>query len=524
MFSATRALAPVARVSAAPRAFLSRRVGPAETNSRAFPKRRAAARARARAALFPAIARRGFVLAAANSAGVDSEPASASASRVDDVVVYAFNDDGSATVSAIALDVAAEDADIAALEASVARDPAATLEASASMPTAARAPAPPASPAPAAPAALAAPAAPGRVAAEGQHEESAMAAFTSDDMLCMLYGVDQDKEDAKHKVAFFDVDAVVDPEALRRVLAAAAAESRRPDSTASVASSATNEIAAPAPDDAVHHLVARFEAARSRCPAWARVALAPAFALITLLLRVFRVFRPETTSPETTSPEPFATSPFASLRGASCAEADTSRLATALHETHVAPAVYPEAERYAKQLRYDGYKIVLVSSAPEFLVAPLGRALGASRVIGAVLEETAEGTFTGAFAATPDAGCGDGEAKRNRVESFARDAGVSLSNSIAYARAGTDAALMRRVGKAYAVSPDESLASRAEAEGWRTLRWAEDAATARERQAAAEEARVAAAARFVAPKNAASRGWTIVDPDQYDPENAARSR
>ena len=523
MFSATRALAPVARVSAAPRAFLSRRVGPAETNSRAFPKRRAAARARARAALFPATARRGFVLAAANSAGVDSEPASASASSVDDVVVYAFNDDGSATVSAIALDVAAEDADIAALEASVARDPAATLEASASMPAAARAPAPPASPAPAAHAALAAPAAPGRVAAEGQHEESAMAAFTSDDMLCMLYGVDQDKEDAKHKVAFFDVDAVVDPEALRRVLAAAAAESRRPDPTASVASS-TNESAAPAPDDAVHHLVARFEAARSRCPAWARVALAPAFALITLLLRVFRVFRPERTSPEMTSPEPFATSPFASLRGASCAEADTSRLATALHDAHIAPAVYPEAERYAKQLRYDGYKIVLVTSAPEFLVAPLGRALGASRVIGAALEKTVEGTFTGAFAATPDAGCDDGEAKRNRVESFAREAGVSLKNSIAYARAGTDAALMRRVGKAYAVSPDERLASRAEAEGWRTLRWAEDAAMAREREAAAEAARVAAAAHSVAPKNAASRGWTIVDPDQYDPENAARSR
>ena len=269
-----------------------------------------------------------------------------------------------------------------------------------------------------------------------------MAAFTSDDMLCMLYGVDQDKEDAKHKVAFFDVDAVVDPEALRRVLAAAAAESRRPDP---IAPSETTETS---------DLVARFEAARSRCPAWARVALAPAFALITLLLRAFCVFAPSASS---TVPSPERTAPFASLRGASCAEADTSSLATALHDAHIAPAVYPEAERYAKQLRYDGYKIVLVTSAPEFLVAPLGRALGASRVIGAALEKTVEGTFTGAFAATPDAGCDDGEAKRNRVESFAREAGVSLKNSIAYARAGTDAALMRRVGKAYAVSPDENL-------------------------------------------------------------------
>ena len=507
MFSATRALAPVARDAAAPRAFLSRRVGPAETNSRAFPKRHAAAGARARAALFFASARRGLVLAAANSAGVDSEPASASASSADDVVMYAFNDDGSATVSAIAFDVAAADSDVAELEASVARHPAATPGASSSISAAARAPAPAAPDTP--PAAPDAPAAPGRVAAEGQHEDSAMAAFTSDDMLCMLYGVDQDKEDAKHKVAFFDVDAVVDPEALRRVLAAAAAESRRPDP---IAPSETTETI---------DLVARFEAARSRCPAWARVALAPAFALITLLLRAVRVFAPSASS---TVSSPERNAPFASLRGASCAEADTSRLATALHDAHIAPAVYPEAERYAKQLRYDGYKIVLVTSAPEFLVAPLGRALGASRVIGAALEKTVEGTFTGAFAATPDAGCDDGEAKRNRVESFAREAGVSLKNSIAYARAGTDAALMRRVGKAYAVSPDARLASRAEAEGWRTLRWAEDAAMAREREAAAEAARVAAAAHSVAPKNAASRGWTIVDPDQYDPENAARSR
>ena len=95
---------------------------------------------------------------------------------------------------------------------------------------------------------------------------------------------------------------------------------------------------------------------------------------------------------------------------------------------------------------------------------------GEGHSVGATNEET--------FAATPDAGCDDGEAKRNRVESFAREAGVSLKNSIAYARAGTDAALMRRVGKAYAVSPDARLASRAEAEGWRTLRWAEDAAMA----------------------------------------------
>ena len=53
------------------------------------------------------------------------------------------------------------------------------------------------------------------------------------------------------------------------------------------------------------------------------------------------------------------------------------------HEAFVRDAVFPEALRYAKQLRYDGYKIVLVTAAPAEALKPLGRAMGASRVIGA---------------------------------------------------------------------------------------------------------------------------------------------
>ena len=36
-------------------------------------------------------------------------------------------------------------------------------------------------------------------------------AYSSDDVLCMMYGVDVDKEDAEHKVAFFSVDGAVAP-------------------------------------------------------------------------------------------------------------------------------------------------------------------------------------------------------------------------------------------------------------------------------------------------------------------------
>ena len=132
-----------------------------------------------------------------------------------DAVTYAFAEDGSAAV----LDAPVGESEESTVTSSGASD-AETLAASAGA-----SPAPPASPASPAPdlerltfepsrvedlkeassAAAAATAGP----AQGQTDESAMAAFTSDDMLCMLYGVDQDKEDSKYKVAFFDLDAVV---------------------------------------------------------------------------------------------------------------------------------------------------------------------------------------------------------------------------------------------------------------------------------------------------------------------------
>jgi hypothetical protein len=196
-----------------------------------------------------------------------------------DAVTYAFAEDGSAEV----LDAPVGESEESTVTSSGASDTE-TLAASAGA-----SPAPPASPASPAPdlerltfepsrvedlkeassAAAAATAGP----AQGQTDESAMAAFTSDDMLCMLYGVDQDKEDSKYKVAFFDLDAVVAAGALRDAAAAVRAH---------VASGESPGAREPAslPLDAFSAKTTAFAARPGWLPAWLWRPLA---ALVTFL-------------------------------------------------------------------------------------------------------------------------------------------------------------------------------------------------------------------------------------------------
>lgn len=478
-----------------------------------------------------------------------------------DAVTYAFAEDGSAAV----LDAPVGESEDSTVTSSGASDTE-TLAASAGA-----SPAPPASPASPAPdlerltfepsrvedlkeassAAAAATAGP----AQGQTDESAMAAFTSDDMLCMLYGVDQDKEDSKYKVAFFDLDAVVAAGALRDAAAAVRAH------VASGAAGAFEPGAASESDSRLEAFSAKTTAPPKTAalpgwvPAWLRRPLA---ALVAFLAQtVFAQHRivslwsdgaDQESADQEASSAADASLTFSSralFAGARADAASTAALARKIYDAHLHAGVFPEAVRFAKQLRYDGYKIVLVTSAPAFAAEPVAAQLGASRVLGETLEIDAA---TGAFADTSKETSGlegleedfaydAGERKSASVAAFAEEVGVNLNQSIAYGRLGKSGlALMERVGKAYAVSPDDALRLEAEKRGWQTLSWAEDArrraevAAARDVPTGDVGAHVAAAPALAfagaggVPKNAASAAWTMRDPDQYDPENDRRSR
>ena len=454
-----------------------------------------------------------------------------------DAVTYAFAEDGTAAV----LDAPVGASDDSTVTSSGSPDTERDAAASPLAASAGAAPAAPASPAPdlerltfepsrvadlreASSAAAAATAGP----AQGQTDESAMAAFTSDDMLCMLYGVDQDKEDAKYKVAFFDLDAVVAAEALRDAAAAVRAHvaGGASEFDASRASERSGALAGRGVDS--------FALAAAR-PGWLPGWLwRPVAALVAFLAQTFanrESFSESGGEKQKETGDQKKTSPlsFGAFAGARADAASAAALARGVYEAHLRTGVFPEAVRFAKQLRYDGYKVVLVTSAPAFFCAPIANQLGAARVLGETLAvDEASGTFTGEI---------DGKNVTERVTAFAEEVGVSLPNSIAYGRRGESGlALMECVGKAYAVSPDAAIRAEAEKRGWQTLLWAEDAARRAERAAAAAAQNfqtgdayagapaLAFAGAASVPKNAASAAWTMRDPDQYDPENAGRSR
>ena len=313
-------------------------------------------------------------------------------------------------------------------------------------------------------------------------------AYSSDDVLCMMYGVDMDKEDAKHKVAFFSVDgAVMNPASLRAASLAAAKPGTSSDDISNDSSNFFQNI-------------------------WSAI------------VGAFK--GPTNESVAAVGPGVFA----------GVDAGDVEKIANRVHAEHLANAVYPEAARYAKQLRYDGYKIVLVTSQPAWLLAPLAEYMGASRVVGSDLAVDSDGKFTGEFD-NGDAMAGD--VLKAWIESFAAQAGVDLAKSIVYGNGDADLPLMKACGKAYAVSPEASsgVARAADENGWNTLGWREDS----ERKAARDEAATAMddameAARVngtLQPAYAAvtvngtsvsakSRAWVVSDPDQYDPENDRR--
>ena len=386
--------------------------------------------------------------------------------------------------------------------------------------------------------------------AQGQTDESAMAAFTSDDMLCMLYGVDQDKEDSKYKVAFFDLDAVVAAGALRDAAAAVRAH---------VASGAAGAFEPGARESAsLDAFSAKTTATAAALPGWVPAWLwRPLAALVAFLAQTVFAHRSislwsdgrlKCADQEASAADASLTfSSRGAFAGARADAASNAALARNIYDAHLHAGMFPEAVRFAKQLRYDGYKIVLVTSAPAFAVEPVAAQLGASRVLGETLEiDAAAGAFaetskeTSGRAESSLEGLEDGareagERKSASVAAFAEEVGVNLNQSIAYGRLGKSGlALMERVGKAYAVSPDDALRLEAEKRGWQTLSWAEDARRRAELAAARDvptgDVGVAAAPALAfagagsVPKNAASAAWTMRDPDQYDPENDRRSR
>ncbi len=134
-------------------------------------------------------------------------------------------------------------------------------------------------------------------------------------------------------------------------------------------------------------------------------------------------------------------------------------------EQIVEPIIFAEAADLIEHHKGEGRLVVIVSASPEELVAPLGRYLGADRVIAsrALVEE---GRYTGAMEFYAY-----GEFKAEAMRELAERENIDLAASYAYTDSYTDLPMLDAVGHPVAVNPDRVLARYAREHGIEVARF-----------------------------------------------------
>ena len=121
------------------------------------------------------------------------------------------------------------------------------------------------------------------------------------------------------------------------------------------------------------------------------------------------------------------------------AERVTEIVTMCLAET-IGPIVYADARRLVERHREAGRDVIIVSTAGQEMVRPIGAMLGATCII-ATRMRLADGRYTGEveFYAY-------GEAKAHRMRELASERGYDLASCFAYSDSATDLPMLEAVG------------------------------------------------------------------------------
>jgi len=125
---------------------------------------------------------------------------------------------------------------------------------------------------------------------------------------------------------------------------------------------------------------------------------------------------------------------------------------------------FPDGIARVREHRRLGHRTLLVTGALDLVVAPLRPLF--DDVVCAHLSEEA-GVFTGHLSELSPTG----EARALLLDRYAREHGLSLSESVAYADSVSDLAMLEAVGFPVAVNPDSRLAAIARRRGWLVEHW-----------------------------------------------------
>ena len=133
----------------------------------------------------------------------------------------------------------------------------------------------------------------------------------------------------------------------------------------------------------------------------------------------------------------------------------------------ILPRIYPQMLEEVHHHQDSGRATFIVSAAGNDMVVQLAQVLNMEGGIGTSYEVGPDGAYTGALEGPFVYGKGKVEAMRR----FADEHGIDLGASYAYSDSASDLPMLRAVGNAVVVNPDQPLAEIAKAEGWRVMRF-----------------------------------------------------
>ena len=131
----------------------------------------------------------------------------------------------------------------------------------------------------------------------------------------------------------------------------------------------------------------------------------------------------------------------------------------------VGPITYKEAVELIEEHKDAGRRVYIVSAAPEEIVEPLARYLGAEGAIASQAAVSA-GRYTGQLLQVRLRARKGGD-----IRQIAESDRLDLTESWAYSDSATDLPMLEVVGHPVAVNPDRALRRIAQMRGWPVLRF-----------------------------------------------------